>query len=133
MTTGGPMNPITSKARKILLATPQVMESGGTFTDGDAYWVNGKEIAHFHGDADVELRLTRGLISEQRSRLKSDPRIQLRPGTSDWITIHLAKTAAVAMLAELAEMAAAAHRPAPGTAAAPPPVGAALERRRRFH
>ncbi len=127
------MTTLASRARTCLLAIDGVVESGGIFTDGDAYWVNGKEIAHFHGDADIELRLTRAIISEQRGRLKSDPRVELRRGASDWITMHPAKAGDLALLRELAELAAAAHRAAPGTMAAPPPVGAALDRRRRFH
>jgi hypothetical protein len=116
-----------------LLAIDDVVESGGAFTDDDAFWVNGKEIAHFHGDADLELRLTRTVISEQRGRLKSDPRVELRRGSSDWMRIHPTKAADLPFVLELAELAAAAHRPRPGVPAAPPPIGAALERRRRFH
>jgi hypothetical protein len=127
------MSALATRARSCLLAIHGVVESGGTFSDGDAFWVNGREIAHFHGDADIELRLTRAVISEQRGRLKADPRVELRRGSSDWITIHPANVSDLALLRELAELAAAAHRADLGTMAAPPPVGAALERRRRFH
>ena len=37
------------------------------------------------------------------------------------------------LIVELAEMAAAAHRPPSGYAVKPPPTGADLARRRRFH
>ena len=127
------MSALATRARACLVAIDGVAESGGIFTHGEAYWVNGKEIAHFHGDADIELRLTRAVISLQRGRLKSDPRIELRRGTSDWITVHPAKARDLTLLSELAELAAEAHRAAVGTMAAPPPIGAALERRRRFH
>jgi hypothetical protein len=56
--------------------------------------------------------------------------VTLRAGSSDWITVALGDTA---LIQELAERAAAAHRAAPGTTPKPPPGGAALERMRRFH
>ncbi|MEY2459251.1 MAG: hypothetical protein QOG30_1081 [Acidimicrobiaceae bacterium] len=36
-----------------------VVVSDSMFGDGDAYWVNGKEIAHFEGDGVIEVRLTK--------------------------------------------------------------------------
>jgi hypothetical protein len=127
------MTTLAMRARRCLLAIDGVVESGSAFTEGDAFWVNGKQVAHFIDDGIVQLRLTRAAISEQRSRLKADPRIELRQGASDWIKIRLTSASDVALLGELAGLAAAAHRAARGTMAAPPPVGAALERRRRFH
>ena len=127
------MSTLAARARRLLLAIDGVVESGSAFTEDDAFWVNGKQVAHFRDDGLMQLRLTRAVISEQRSRLRADPRIELRPGASDWVQVRLTKTSDLALLAELAEVAAAAHRPAPGVMAAPAPVGAALERRRRFH
>jgi hypothetical protein len=127
------MSTLATRARGCLLAIDGVVESGSAFTEGDAFWVNGKQIAHFVDDGLVQLRLTRAVISNQHSRLRADPRIELRPGASDWIKIHLTNIGDLALLGELAGLAAAAHRAAPGTMPAPPPVGAALGRRRRFH
>lgn len=127
------MNALQARARKGLLAISGVVESQSAFTEDDAFWVNGKEIAHFHGDADLELRLTRAVIRDGRARLKADARIELRQGASDWVKIRVTKAGDLAFVNELVEAAAAAHRAAKGVTPAPPPVGAALERRRRFH
>jgi hypothetical protein len=127
------MSTLATRARRDLLAIDGVVESGSAFAAGDAFWVNGKQVAHFSDAGAMELRLTRAVISEQRSRLKADPRIELRHGASDGIKIHLTNVGDLALLGELAGLAAAAHRAAPGTTPARPPVGAALERRRRFH
>jgi hypothetical protein len=121
------------RVRTRLLAIDGVVEGGGAFTDGPAFWVNGKEVAHWHGDDALELRLTKRVISEQRARLKADPRIELRRNTSDWLMITVVSPKDVDLAVELAELAAAAHRPPPGVPAKPPPEGAELERRRRFH
>lgn len=127
------MSSLATRARRCLLAIDGVVESDSAFSEDDAFWVNGKQVAHFTADGLLQLRLTRAVISNQRSRLRADPRIELRQSTSDWIKLHLDGAGDLALLRELAELAAAVHRAAPGTTPAPPPVGAALARRRRFH
>lgn len=102
--------------------------------DGDpAYWVNATQVAHLHEDHGLELRLTRKVISAHRPRLKSDDRVDLRRSGSDWVLLTIEKPADVAFAVELAELVAAAHRPADGSPCKPPPVGADLARRKRFH
>jgi hypothetical protein len=109
-----------------------MFESPGTFYEDDAFWVNGKEVAHFHAGA-VAIRLTRPVFSANRDRLRADPRVTRRSSASDWISIQLATSRDVEFAAELAELAAAAHRPPEGVPMRPPPAGADLARRRRFH
>ncbi len=121
------------RLRKSLLSIDGVVESPGIFGDGDAFWVNGKQIAHFRDEDVLELRLRRRAISAQRARLKDDPRVELRAGASDWIQIHVISNADLPFILELAEQAAEAHRAPAGVSAKPPPEGRDLERRRRFH
>jgi hypothetical protein len=116
--------------RASLLRIDGIVESPGIFYDEDAFWVNGKQIAHFHGDDAMEIRLTKKVISELRARLRTEAGVTLRAGSSDWITVALEDTA---LIRELAERAAAAHRPPAGSTPEPPPGGAKLERMRRFH
>jgi hypothetical protein len=118
------------RVRAALLRIDGVVESPGIFHDEDAFWVNGKQIAHFHGDDVMEIRLTRRLISELRGRLKAMSSVAFRSGASDWISVAVDDAA---LIRELADRAAAAHRAARGTTPTPPPTGAALERMRRFH
>ena len=123
---------LEKRIRKELRSIADVLESPGIFSDEDAYWVNAKEIAHFH-DGSLELRLTRALIRAHRERLRADRRIERRAPSSDWIVVRCGSSRDVALVRELAELAAAAHRPPPGALPELPPTGAALERRRRFH
>ncbi len=109
-----------------------MLESPGIFSEEDAYWVNAKEIAHFH-DGDLELRLTRPVISAYRKRLLADDRIERRAPSSDWILVRCRSPRDILLVRELAELAAAAHGPPPGIPPELPPTGAALARRRRFH
>jgi hypothetical protein len=109
-----------------------VIESDSAFKDGTAFWVNGKEIAHFEGDHALDLRLTRLQIRSRRAELRSDPRVKLR-GSSDWLTIEFSTVQDEEFICSLAEIAAAAHLPADGSAEKPPPAGRALVRRRNLH
>jgi hypothetical protein len=121
------------RLRTALLRIDGIAESGSAFSEGDAFWVNGTQIAHFAGDDTIELRLTRREIAARRAELKSDHRVILRPSGADWMTLRFMSPRDVERIIELARVAATAHAPAPGAPAKPPPVGAALERRRRFH
>lgn len=103
------------------------------FGHGAAYWVNGKEVLHFEEGSTVEIRLTRAVIRDHRAALKADDRVVLRPHGGDWITVRYATTTDVDFVVRLTADAAAAHRPAPGVPAKPPPTGADLARRQRFH
>lgn len=98
-----------------------------------AYFVNGTQVAEVVGDRAIGLRLTRQVIRAHRPRLKADPRVEVFKSGRDWLHVHLGARRDVELLVELATLAAGAHRPAPGVALKPPPTGADLERRRRFH
>jgi hypothetical protein len=110
-----------------------IVESPSAFGRRDAFWCNGKEIAHFDSADVVDLRLTKAVIRELRSALREDGRVELRKGSSDWIEVRVASNDDVDFVVELAERSAAAHRAGPGETAKLPPVGADLARRRRLH
>jgi hypothetical protein len=53
------------------------------WTGAAAFWVEGREIVHFHGD-EVEIRLTRRLLNEL-----DDARVWRRTRTSDWVGVRV--------------------------------------------
>jgi hypothetical protein len=125
---------MTQDLRDAMAAVPGVVESPSMFKDGYlAYWVHGKEIAHFEGESVVDIRLTRGVIRSRREALMGDQRVDLRYSGSEWVTVRLSLPEDQGFVLELVEEAAAAHRPPPGVTPDPPPTGPELERRRRFH
>src|SRR4029077_1153968 len=91
-----------------------VVVSPSMFGAGDAYWCNGKEIAHFENESVLEVRLTQGEIRERREELKADRRVELRPSGADWLTVRLASSSDVAFALALVRVAARAHRPSDG-------------------
>ena len=123
---------MSSRLRDALAAIDGVVESESTFQDGLGYWVNGKEIAHFEGSG-IDIRLTREGIRRRRQQLKADPRVVLRRSGADWLEVVFTSPDDDEFVIELVEAAATAHRAAHGTLGAPPPTGADLARRRRFH
>ena len=115
-----------------LLEIPGIEEGENSWGDDTALWVNAKQMANFHRDGTLEIRLTRAAIRELKPRLKDDPRVVLR-GSSDWVGFVVDSEADFDFLVEMATRAAQAYLPADGAAPKPPPTGAAMERRKRFH
>ena len=101
------------------------------FSDGAAVWAGQTEVAHFHGQSALEVRLTKAVIRERREELRADPRVELRKNASDWLTINVATKADVDDAIALVRDAVAANLPT--TKPGPPPSGPDLARRRRFH
>ena len=95
-----------------------VMLGESAFVDGPALWVNAKEIAHAHGD-EVDVRIGRKHVRARG--------VEPHTKTSDWCVLPAKHTK---QLAELIELAASQHRV---DAPKPPPTGADMERRKRFH
>jgi len=104
-------------------------EGEGAFSPGPALWAGRTEVAHMDSDGHLDVRLTKKLISDRRAALRADPRVILRRGTSDWLAVDAA--ADIDFAIALVRQAVLANLPAadPG----PPPTGAELARRRRFH
>jgi Luciferase len=127
------MRAMSSRLTDALCRIPGVVEAESAFKDGPAFWVNGTEIAHFESEHAIDLRLTRAQIRDRRARLRADGRVRLRASSADWLTVEFSSLQDEEFVCELAEVAAAAHRPAPGTTPLPPPAGPALQRRKRFH
>ena len=117
------------------LATVNGFEEGASiFSESDeerAYFVNGTQVANADGNQ-FGLRLTRAVIREHRRELKERPNVDLRRSGSDWIVVDVSTDDDAELVLRLAAMAAQAHWPA-GGALKPPPTGAELARRRRFH
>lgn len=124
---------VSPRLRRALRRIDGIEESDSSFKDGVGYWVNGTEIGHFEGEAALDIRLTRAGIRERRAQLRADSRVRLRSGLSDWLTVEMLRPADMDFVVELMAAAAAAHRAPAGVIPEPPPQGAQLQRRRRFH
>ena len=57
------------------------------FGKSEAFFVEGREFAHFHTSNELDIRLTRRVQREQEELLE-DERVGLRERPSDWITFR---------------------------------------------
>lgn len=121
------------RLRAVIAAIDGVVESESMFKDDLAFWVNGKEIAHFESDGSLDVRLTRAVVRQHRAELRADPRVRLRSSSSDWITVEADGPDALELVRNLVRWAAEAHRAPLGAIPDPPADGVDLARRRRFH
>jgi hypothetical protein len=119
-----------STLRRIAGLIHGVEVAEGAFAPGTALWVGRREIAHFDGPDVLDVRLTRAVIRANRDELKADPRVRFRRSTSDWVGFDVSDGDTAAVKALISQAAAANIATAPD---GPPPSGADLERRRRFH
>jgi hypothetical protein len=79
------------------------------FSGAPAYFADGSEVLHFHGDAAVDLRLGRKEIRARREDFKKDERVTLRKSTSaDWVEIAIGSKKDVAFVVELVRVASGA-------------------------
>ena len=78
--------------------------------DAWAYHVEGREILHFHGDHEIDLRLTKRVIRAERARLEADPRLRLGDRQRDWVEVSLATAADLPFVLELVRRAIRANR-----------------------
>lgn len=96
-----------------------VMLGESAFGGGPALWVNAKQITNEIDDDTIEVRIGRNHIRARG--------LEPHTKTSDWCVLPARHTT---LLAELIELAASQHRIENPK---PPPAGADLERRKRFH
>src|SRR5262245_6523900 len=120
------------RLHRVMTKLPGVVCSPSMFADRPAYWVNGKEIAHFESPDALDIRLTRVEIRARRPQLVEAGCVQLRASTSDWLTVDVSSRAGAELARELAGRSAALHAAPPGQAATEPPTGSTLASRRRF-
>jgi hypothetical protein len=72
---------LTARLREL----PEVEERRSQFADIPAFWIDGREFVHLHGDT-VEIRLTRKLIAQL-----DEPRAPARARTSDWVMVDVSE------------------------------------------
>ena len=90
-----------------LVEIPDVSRRPSRYGDAFSYFVGRREIAHFHGDQRLDVRLTKEVIRQHKADRDLDPRIRTRGPSAEWVEIHLLSERdiplAVALVSEAAQ------------------------------
>ncbi len=60
--------------------------------EGHVYLTGSCEIAHFHGDERMDVRLTRERILQLTAKDAFDERVRTRGPSADWVAVRIAET-----------------------------------------
>jgi hypothetical protein len=100
------MKPVDA-LRAALSGLPDVETTHSRFGSSRPAWrIAGREFAHLHSDALIDLRLPRAA----QARLRADPRAHARQGRSDWIEFEFLSEKDVDEVVALVRSAAEAAR-----------------------
>lgn len=70
-----------------------------------AYHVGDREIAHFHGETRVDVRLTKEGVRELKAEGPVDPRITTRGASAEWVAVRITSERDTALVVALVERA----------------------------
>jgi len=82
---------------------PLLTRRKSRFGDSHAYFLAEREIAHFHGDDRMDVRLTKERIRELKAAGPLDPRVQTRGPSADWAAVRVSVESDLALAIELVE------------------------------
>lgn len=92
-----------------LTEVPGLDQRRSRYGHGGAYFVGEREVAHFHGENRMDVRLTREVIREHKARGPMDPRVRTRGSSADWVEVRVSETSDLAYALSLVEEAARAN------------------------
>lgn len=115
-----PLPPVAAVAQQ-LAALPEVRVWPSALINGNAFWVNGCEIAYLQGKT-LSVRLPKAMFDQYRADLLADPRVELKGADGHWVSIRLRSQADADWAVDIVEASADAHLPPPGVAPLPPPT-----------
>lgn len=86
-----------------LLDNPGLNRRRSRYGDAYSYFVGDREIAHFHGDGRMDVRLTHQRIREMKADGTLDRRVKTRGPSANWATLPLDEPRELVLALELIE------------------------------
>ena len=68
---------------------PGVVPKTSRYAHGLSFFTGGREIAHFHGETRMDVRLTKEEICRRKSEGTLDPRMKTRGPSAEWVEVHV--------------------------------------------
>jgi hypothetical protein len=97
---GGPRS-IRSQVERALGGIPGLTARPARRGSGFEYTVGDREVAHFHGERRMDVRLGRTAIALRKSLGGFDRRVRTRGPSADWVAVELSGVDAVALVRAL--------------------------------
>jgi len=82
---------VREELERRLSALPELERRPSRYGDSQSYFVGPREIAHFHGDERMDLRLTKEEIRRLKAEHTLDHRVRTRGASAEWAEIHVLK------------------------------------------
>jgi hypothetical protein len=95
--------PIRDELDLRITALPGLVRRTSRWGTEPAYCLGQREIAHFHKDGRLDIRLTRNLIRERRAAGGLDPRVVTRGPSSDWVAVFASRPSDLPLVLALVE------------------------------
>lgn len=86
-----------------LHALPGVTQGRSRNGHGSSFFTGGREIAHFHGERRMDVRLTKSEIQRRKDEGTLDPRMTARGPSAEWVEVRLGNAGDVPFAVELVE------------------------------
>jgi hypothetical protein len=92
-----------------LAAVPGVVRRPSRWGHAFAYHLAQREIAHFHGDQRMDVRLTKERIREYVSNHAFDERVKVRGPSAEWVAVRVLEARDIPLALKLFEEAVQAN------------------------
>lgn len=87
-----------------------VRRPGSRWADGPSYFVGTREVAHWHKDGSLDLRLTSDTIRDLKRANSLDGRVRTRGPTAHWVKLRVRDASDAPLAVSLAELAVRANQ-----------------------
>ena len=96
---------IRAELEELLVQKSGLLRKLSRFGDHHSYFVGSREIAHFHGDGRMDVRLTSQLIRDLQKKGVLDRRVLTRGPTANWATVPLSDEDDLDLAVEMVDLA----------------------------
>jgi len=100
---------VRDELERRLTEIPGVVRRPSRRGHGDTYFTGNREIAHFHGDQRLDVRLTREQIHQRVAERAFDERVRVRGPSADWVAVRVAEVEDLPLALSLVEQAVQAN------------------------
>jgi len=81
--------PVRVELERLLCEVPGLVRRLSRHGDSASYFVGDREIAHFHGDERMDVRLTKEVIRQRKAKDTLDPRVRTRGPFAEWVAVRV--------------------------------------------